>query len=113
MLPSCLVDDRVLLWIKTEEANNAQDLRAFKSVLLTFQRHLPLEQEPDLVSKWDYFYERSLGCVGILKDWLTRTLRDALEEGENTITEKHLTRRAWSVSQCKRMLQEIEEGEKQ
>lgn len=65
------------------------------------------------VSKWDYFYERSLGCVGILKDWLTRTLRDTLEEETETITEKHLKRRAWSVSQCKRMLQEIEEGEQQ
>ncbi|MFM2312472.1 MAG: hypothetical protein RLZZ04_1748, partial [Cyanobacteriota bacterium] len=65
------------------------------------------------VDRWDYFYERSLGCVGILKDWLTRTLRDALEEEARTITDKHLKRRAWSVSQCKRMLQEIEEGESQ
>ncbi len=95
------------------KANNFQDLKAFKSVLLTFQRHMPLEREPDLVSKWDYFYERSLGCIGILKDWLTRTLRDVLEEGDETISEKHLKRRAWSVAQCKRMLQEIEEGEKQ
>ena len=93
--------------------DNSQDLKAFKSILFTFQRHLPLEQEPNLVDRWDYFYERSLGCVGILKDWLTRTLRDALEEEADTITQKHLTRRAWSVSQCKRMLQEIEEGESQ
>ena len=93
--------------------NHPQDLKAFKSVLLTFQRHLPLDREPDFVSRWDYFYERSLGCVGILKDWLTRTLREALEDGAETITDKHLKRRAWSVSQCKRMLQEIEEGEKQ
>lgn len=88
-------------------------MKAFKSILFTFQRHLPLEQEPDLVGRWDYFYERSLGCVGILKDWLTRTLRDALEEGAETITQKHLKRRACSVSQCKRMLREIEEGESQ
>lgn len=93
--------------------DNFQDLKAFKSILFTFQRHLPLEQEPDLVGRWDYFYERSLGCVGILKDWLTRTLRDALEEEAETITDKHLKRRAWSISQCKRMLQEIEEGERQ
>jgi AAA domain len=93
--------------------DNPQDLKAFKSILLTFQRHLPLTEEPDLVNRWDYFYERSLGCVGILKDWLTRTLRDALEEEAKTITDKHLKRRAWSVSQCKRMLQEIEEGESQ
>lgn len=93
--------------------DNLQDLKAFKSILFTFQRHLPLKQEPDLVGRWDYFYERSLGCVGILKDWLTRTLRDALEKEADTITDKHLKRRAWSVSQCKRMLQEIEEGESQ
>ena len=93
--------------------NNPQDLKAFKRILFTFQRHLPLKQEPDLVNRWDYFYERSLGCVGILKDWLTRTLRDALEEEADTISQKHLKRRAWSISQCKRMLQEIEEGESQ
>ncbi len=93
--------------------DNSQDLKAFKNVLFTFQRHLPLEQEPDIVNRWDYFYERSLGCVGILKDWLTRALRDALEEGAKTITDKHLKRRAWSVAQCKRMLQEITEGESQ
>ncbi len=91
--------------------NNSPDLKAFKSILFTFQKHLPLEQEPDLVSRWDYFYERSLGCVGILKNWLTRSLRDALEEKAETITDRHLKRRAWSVSQCKKMLQEIEEGE--
>ncbi len=88
-------------------------MKAFKSILFTFQRHLPLKEEPNLVGRWDYFYERSLGCVGILKDWLTRTLRDALEEEAETISQKHLKRRAWSVSQCKRMLQEIEEGESQ
>ena len=65
------------------------------------------------MSQWDYFYERSLGCVGILKDWLTRALRDALEEENKTITQKHLKRRAWSVAQCTRMLQEIQEGEQQ
>lgn len=95
------------------KANNSEDIKIFKSVLLTFQRHLPLEEEPDLINEWDYFYERSLGCVGILKDWLTRTLTDVLEKGEATITQKHLKRRAWSAAQCKRMLQEIEEGEKQ
>ncbi len=51
--------------------------------------------------------------MGILKDWLTRTLRDALEEEAGTITQKHLKRRAGSVSQCRRMLQEIEQGESQ
>ncbi|MFM2315330.1 MAG: hypothetical protein RLZZ04_4608 [Cyanobacteriota bacterium] len=29
--------------------NDSQDLKAFKRILFTFQRHLPVEQEPDLV----------------------------------------------------------------
>ena len=82
-------------------------------VVLVAPAAFALEQEPDLVSKWDYFYERSLGCVGILKDWLTRALRDALEEENKTITQKHLKQRAWSIAQCTRMLQEIQEGEQQ
>lgn len=94
-------------------ADVQEDVQAFKSVVLTFQRHMPLEEPPDLVDCWEYCYERTLGCVGILKDWLTRALRDALEEGATTVTLKHLQQRAWSVAQCRRMLKEIQEGEKQ
>jgi len=65
------------------------------------------------VTHWEYCYERSLGCVGILKDWLTRALRDVLEEGATTVTIKHLEKRALSVRQCRRMLEEILEGERQ
>ena len=39
------------------------DVRAFKSVLWDFQRHLPLSQEPDLLRHWQYCYERTIGCV--------------------------------------------------
>lgn len=90
-----------------------EDVQAFKSVLLTFQRQMPLEEPPDLVTHWMYCYERTLGCVGILKNWLTRALKDALAEEASTVTIKHLERRAWSVAQCQRMLNEIQEGEKQ
>lgn len=94
-------------------ADIQEDVQAFKSVILTFQRQMPVEELPDLVTSWDYCYERTLGCIGILKNWLTRALRDALEEGESTVTIKHLERRAWSVAQCQRMLKEIQEGERQ
>ncbi len=92
--------------------DNPKDLKAFQSILLTFQKHLPLNVEPDLVEKWDYLYERSLGCVGILKDWLTRSLGDALEQKDNTITDKYLKRKAMPVAQCEKILKEILEGEK-
>ncbi|MBD2345545.1 ATP-binding protein [Anabaena subtropica] len=94
-------------------ADNAEDVQAFKSVLLTFQQHIPLAETPDLVSHWEYFYERTLGCVGILKNWLTRVLKDALDREATTITIKDLQKRAWSVAQCQRMFKEIQEGERQ
>lgn len=95
------------------QTDNEDDIQAFKSVLLTFQRQIPLSKEPDLVTHWEYFYERSLGCVGTLKNWLTRTLKDALDEDSETITLKQLKRRALSVAQCQRMFAEILEGERQ
>lgn len=93
--------------------DNFDDLQAFKSVLLTFQCQMPVENTPDLIPHWEYFYERTLGCIGILKNWLTRALKDALDEDANTVTLKHLERRAWSVAQCQRMFKEILEGERQ
>ena len=90
-----------------------EDVQAFKSVLFTFQCQMPLEEQPDLIKHWAYCYERTLGCVGILKNWLARALKDALAEGTNTVTIKHLEQRAWSIAQCQRMLKEIQEGEKQ
>lgn len=93
--------------------DNSDDIQAFKSVLLTFQCQMPTEETPNLVPHWEYCYERTLGCIGILKNWLTRALKDALGEDATTVTLKHLERRAWSVAQCQRMLKEIQEGERQ
>jgi len=62
-------------------AESHNDLRIFKNVVLTFQERLPMDEQPDLVSLWDLLYERSVGCIGILKEWLDRALIAALKEG--------------------------------
>ncbi|MGH9967928.1 MAG: AAA family ATPase [Pyrinomonadaceae bacterium] len=92
-------------------AEQNDEMKTFKNVLWSFQRHLPLSEEPDLVGDWDYFYERSVGCVGVLKDWITRALAKALKDGGKTLTHKHLERSALSVSQCEKMLADVVEGE--
>ena len=38
----------------------------------------------DLVQAWDLLYERSLGCVGIVKEWLLRAVTMALADGKAT-----------------------------
>ena len=88
-----------------------EEMLAFKRVLLTFQRHLPLTGEPDLVAQAEYFYEHSLGCVGVLKDWLTRALAATLEDGQETLTQAILEKQALPTRKLLRMAREIREGE--
>jgi energy-coupling factor transporter ATP-binding protein EcfA2 len=91
-------------------ADNKDDLETFKNVLLTFQGQLPIPSF-DLVQAWDLLYERSLGCVGILKEWLLRALTTALADGKATLTRTHLEQVALSASQSEKILAETREGE--
>ena len=93
------------------QATNEADVRAFKSVLWSFQRNLPLEEEPDLLQHWKYCYERTIGCVGVLKDWFTRALAEALEQGEKTLSRPLLEQHALSVDRCGQMVSEAVAGE--
>jgi hypothetical protein len=94
-------------------AESQADLRIFKNIILTFQERLPLDEQPDLVALWDLLYERSVGCVGILKEWLDRALIASLKEGCVTMTAHHLETTALSVSQCEKIAVEAHEGEAQ
>jgi hypothetical protein len=75
---------------------------------------LPLHQQPNLAESWQFLYERSLGCVGILKDWLSETLYDVLTKKKPaaTILLKDLEKKARPVNQCRVMLSVILAGEK-
>ena len=90
---------------------NPQDAKAFRTVLRSFEQQLPLREPPSLVNEWEYLYERSVGCVGILKDWLTRALVSASRRDSDSLTRKDLEAHAPSVAQCDKMLSEALEGE--
>jgi hypothetical protein len=91
-------------------AESDEDIRIFQNVALTLQQQLPPDQSMDLVAMWDLLYERSLGCVGILKDWITRSLHAAYRSARplNRHTIEHA---ALSISQCEKILAEAREGE--
>lgn len=91
--------------------NAATDLIAFRSVLLTFERHLPFATEPKLVEHWEELYERSVGCVGVLKSWLDRSLAAALAAGETTLTLRCLEQHAAPTRTLLSLAREIKEGE--
>lgn len=92
-------------------ADLPEELLAFKSVLLTFQRHLPLARESDLVGRYEYLYEHSVGCIGVLKDWLNRALAAALEEDETTLSDQRLEQQAEPTRKLLSLAREIKEGE--
>jgi AAA domain len=94
-------------------ADATDERRAFQSALWAFQRHLPLATEPDLLGSWEYCYERSLGCIGILKDWLTRCLAAILDDDRAAWSMAHLQRTALTAAQCTKMAAEAREGEAQ
>ena len=92
-------------------AEHPDDVIAFQRAIFSFQRHLPLAQEPDLWRDWEYCYTHSIGCIGILKDWFTRALADALDRGAPTLTRADLERHTWSLDQCEKMAQDARDGE--
>jgi hypothetical protein len=94
-------------------AERSGDYAAFRNVLFTLQRHLPLSREPDLLPHLDYCYERSIGCVGLVKDWLTRALAMAINQGDTALSLKILERTACSLDQSERIARETIDGENQ
>ncbi len=85
----------------------------FINILLTLLRQLPIEKVPnDLSCDWEFFYMHSIGCVGILKDWLYESLADSLRNGSNVLTRKSLQRTALGINELQTLLREANEGER-
>ena len=93
------------------QADSAADIQAFRSTVLTFQRHLPLPKEPDLVGSWEYLYEHSVGCIGVLKSWLNRALAGALGANEPTLTRERMACHQEPTRKLLSLAREIKEGE--
>ena len=87
------------------------DVTEFVKVIQTFQHHLPLAQESALDQWYEYLLEYSIGCVGILKTWLIRALRNALIEDAKTLTRKHLQQSEYSAARRQQLREEAEAGE--
>lgn len=101
----------VYIHLPRYNAKFTEDREIWQSVVWGFQLQIPTVKEPDFLSNWEYLYERSLGCVGIFKNWSLNAYADAIDERASTVTLKHLEQRALSVGQCRNILKKIKEGE--
>jgi hypothetical protein len=72
---------------------------------------MPLAAEPDLLRHWEFCYERSLGCVGLLKEWLTRALAAGLAQKTPQVTLRLLEQQALTLADCQKIATEMLEGE--
>jgi len=80
------------------------DRTAFQGVLLHLLHHQPLQADvQELLNHWYYFYERSIGCVGVLKDWLVRAVAAALHEDDRHLSLARVQAHALSNAQCESM----------
>jgi energy-coupling factor transporter ATP-binding protein EcfA2 len=91
-------------------ADDSEDRQTFINVVRSFENELPFEDRPDLVSEWEFLYERSLGCVGVLKEWLVRAATVAARNG-GRLTRVNLKAQALSIVKCEQMHAETADGE--
>ncbi len=85
---------------------------AFQAALLSLLRQVPLQiDEQALMNGWWEFYKRSIGCVGVLKQWLVRATALALREESEKLDWTHLERRALSDAKCAQMAADVKDGE--
>jgi hypothetical protein len=71
---------------------------------------LPVDRDA-LLQRWWYFFEGSLGCIGILKQWLIRALYRALREESPALTRAHLEKAALPDAKWERMRADAQSGE--
>jgi hypothetical protein len=95
------------------KANQPEDVFEFQRVLLGLQKHLPFPEEPRLVEEWEYFFAGSLGCIGILKDWLYQAAGTAFDQGDRTLTRAMCEAWVRETDVLVDMLQRINTGEAQ
>lgn len=94
---------------------NGGDREAFKNLLLSYEQHIPIESESNLVEHIDFCYERTIGCGGALHKLLYKALSNALydENPKGIITKKHLQLAAPTPAKVKKLLEFAKWGEEQ
>jgi hypothetical protein len=101
----------VSIHLSNYNADSKEDVEEYRKVILAFQRRMPYPEPPDLVKHWEYLYVYSCGCVGVLKDWLTKAYRLSLKESHDTLKLKQLEKTALSKKDLDRLSLEIWEGQ--
>ncbi len=80
LLPFCNLDGQMArrgseFHFARYHIENETDCQAFRNAFSSLLKQIPVRVDHDvLLQRWWYFFEGSLGCIGILKQWLVRAL---------------------------------------
>lgn len=96
-----------------EMSENSVHGRSFRNCVYSLLEAMPLPKEDGLIEHMDYFYQFSIGNIGLLKKWFKRALWKAFMSDEQIVTRKILHSSRWSNKSLKKMLSEAKLGETQ
>lgn len=90
-----------------------EERKEFVGALRYLLEHVPVACDVDgLLSHWRWFAEWSIGCVGILRDWMVDAVAALFAEGETSLTVEALSRHALQPAQRVRLEMEARTGER-
>lgn len=67
--------------------------------------------DPEMLTHWKWFGEWSIGCIGILSDWVVETAATLCRAGETVLTLEALAKHALKPAQCLKLETEARTGE--
>src|SRR5437763_12688381 len=80
LLPFCNLDGQMArrgseFHFARYHMEDENDCQAFRNAFSSLLKQIPLQVDHDtLIQRWWYFFEGSIGCIGILKQWLLVSL---------------------------------------
>lgn len=86
---------------------------AFINSVFSLLEAMPIPKEDGLIEHIDYFYQNSLGTIGLLKKWFNRALWKALMSEQRILTRAILESSRWSNKSLKLLITETKKGEAQ
>lgn len=93
-------------------SDNPHEYMEFINIINTFQNKLHLECEVPLVNLEQKLYLGSCGCIGILKPWIDRAVKQATISESRMLTVKNIDNTAHTYDQLLKLYKELEGGEK-
>jgi tRNA A37 threonylcarbamoyladenosine biosynthesis protein TsaE len=101
-------DEHFARYHLTQQEECENFIGALKALLL----QVPLQVDiPEMLQQWQWFFEWSIGCVGILSDWVVETVSSLCRAGKTTLTIEELTKHALKPDQRFRLETEARTGE--